>query len=474
MSSFEQRFRPPILGNAWARDLLGLGLLMALMLVLLPISTSPGRYPSHLAGQLLSTYLLVALGFTLALRRGAIDLSVWALSGMGGVAAAMAIHAGVAPLWAMAAGIGLGLLVGAFNGLTVALVRLPSIAVSLAMAAGTGWLVAWVAIPAGMKPLWAVLAAVGAGLLAGAINALLVRSRHLPSFIVTLVVAFVAVWGAQKITHGWAAAAPPRGEFLKDRAIHVPSSVFDAWHFSSQVAEEEGGKAPGAAQGGEAAQTPWLPLSLTRMVLVAGVYILTMVVLMVASNAAKRGVNVSEAWQLFAALCASGALAAAGGTFWMLDQSSAPIPTRPVDDLRVPVAAVLAGAALFGGRGRTLLAMICLPSALMLATLWRQEAWDFYFYGYELQMILLLGMILMVHRAIDQVLSVRSTGRWLALASMAMTASGILILGQANSLADHVARRLFYVFSLGIWLVGTMLLVVSRVLASRGPAPART
>ena len=122
----------------WARDLAGVGLLILMALVLVPaLRTDSERYLVDVAGQLGSIYLLVSLGFLLALRCGAIDLSVWAASFLGGLVAARLINGGAPTAWALAAGTGAGMLLGAINGLLVAYGRLPSVLVTLVTAGVT-------------------------------------------------------------------------------------------------------------------------------------------------------------------------------------------------------------------------------------------------------------------------------------------------------------------------------------------------
>ena len=99
---------------------------------------------SRMLGQLTSFYLLPAMGFWLTLRRGAVDLSVWAVAGLGGLLAAILINAGVPVAGAFALAVGAGLAVGAVNGLVAARTRLSSPAFTLIVAAiivaGAGYL----------------------------------------------------------------------------------------------------------------------------------------------------------------------------------------------------------------------------------------------------------------------------------------------------------------------------------------------
>ena len=62
---------------------------------------------------------IASLGATLVIISGGIDLSSGSVIAMGGVATALGLRAGVPPLWAALAGVGAGLLCGLANGLVI-------------------------------------------------------------------------------------------------------------------------------------------------------------------------------------------------------------------------------------------------------------------------------------------------------------------------------------------------------------------
>ncbi|MBL7219651.1 MAG: hypothetical protein ISS69_06035 [Phycisphaerae bacterium] len=126
-------------------------LLLALFLALLPVwwvdaslvsnlgngdFSDFGDVIEHFSRRLLSFWLLPAMGFMLALRCGAIDLSVWATAGLGGVVSAVAIGAGLNPVVAIFAGISAGAVCGLINGTLVASLRLPCPIISALTAFG--------------------------------------------------------------------------------------------------------------------------------------------------------------------------------------------------------------------------------------------------------------------------------------------------------------------------------------------------
>jgi len=126
-------------------------MLVALFLALLPVwwvdgilvsSLGSGDFSDfgdvieHLSLLLLSFWLLPAMGFMLALRCGAVDLSVWAIAGLGGVVSALVLGAGLPPAVAILAGIAAGAICGLINGILVAGLRLPCPIISGLMAFG--------------------------------------------------------------------------------------------------------------------------------------------------------------------------------------------------------------------------------------------------------------------------------------------------------------------------------------------------
>jgi len=140
----------PTPGEVICRHWLGLVLIGVLSVMLLPAwgldasffsvdasgqHAEAGDTFARTLGQLASFHLLVAMAFWVALRRGAVDLSVWAVSGLGGLVSASLINAGLPVGSALALAVGAGLAVGAVNGLVTAWTRLSSPAFTLIVAA---------------------------------------------------------------------------------------------------------------------------------------------------------------------------------------------------------------------------------------------------------------------------------------------------------------------------------------------------
>lgn len=378
----EDKLRPPLPADPWSRDVLSIALLLILASVLLPAwHIARDNFLPMVAANMASILVLPALGFLLVLRCGAIDLSVWVVSGIGGMVAASLISRGCGVPLGFAAGLAAGLGIGLAN---AALVALPG----------------------------------------------------LPSPVVTLATGMAGVWIA--------------GSMLPGRDVQIPDWVFSgvvAWHSA--------------------------PLLAARVLAVAIVYASALAGLMAVDVAVWRGVVFPRRVCLFAALAASGLLSAAGGVFWLFENTRAPVPTRLIDDLRIPAAAILAGGLFLGRKGRELLAGMNLPAALLICTIWRQEAWHLPApgYGLALQMLVLTGMTLGVHLAFGRYLDAAGGGRFLPKVSVLLTVAGIALVGAAANFRAWPWHDAFHGVGVAVWLAG-MPTVIAAMRRERQPATA--
>jgi len=382
--SLEQRIRPKPPANPWLGDLLGAALVILLTGTLLAAwRVDQERYFSNVVGQMFSFHLLPAMGFALALRRGAVDLSVWATCALGGVVAGELIGAGCSPTTAFAAALLVGGALGAIHGLLVGFLRLPSIIVT-------------------------VLTGVG----------------------------IVAVLNA----------------FYDGRAVTMGQAALEDWR-----------------------QWLGLPPLVLRILLVSAVWMTALLVAAVIGRAVNRGHHVlRQRSALLLCLCASGAMAALGGAAWLVEHGSAPIPVRLVGDLRVPAAAVLAGAAFFAGNGRTMRVLLCLPATVLAATIWWLEALHLNIAGYAVQSALLVAMCVVTHLAMLHATRIGRRGKVPAAVSVALTAGGMLIMAAAVGAERQAARRLFTTLSIATWAIGAILLVVTQATANARSKRTRT
>ncbi len=128
MISLEEKFSPKPGPRDKFRDYFNAGLLAVLSVLLLPAWLSwGGEFQLDIAGQMASGMLPAAMGFMLALRCGAIDLSIWMVMSETGVLAAVLINAGLDPSVAFLISGLLGLSIGFCNAILVALLKIPSI-----------------------------------------------------------------------------------------------------------------------------------------------------------------------------------------------------------------------------------------------------------------------------------------------------------------------------------------------------------
>ena len=389
VSRLEEKLRPRPVSVCWPQDLLGLGLLIVLAAVLVPawsegvsiaapepgLSETPPDYTGQLiylanvAGQLASFYLLPALGFALALRCGAVDLSVWAVAGLGGLVAAAAINGGMATPLAFLLAVAVGLGVGCLNGVLVAAVRLPSVAVSLLLGGALVW---------GMRSTWPT------------------------------------------------------------REIRLGADVFAGLRV-----------------------LPPPPLLTGRMLLILAGYSAAMFLLLggdMAGGAKRLGRRLG----LFVALAGSGALSGFAGACWLIDHSAAPVPRLPVGDLRIPAAALLAGAALLGGKGRTMVVGVAMPVALLVATIWRQHVWNIQIQGYELQTVLLIVMTLGAHKAIGAYLGASKGRRAPQACAVLLTAGGMVVPAACAHLDTLTGLAILHAGGLVMWLAGMAVVFLCR------------
>jgi len=403
MFSLEDKLRPPEIASPGRRDLMGLTMLAALAVVLLPVWTA-GRtreeYMPEAAIVMGSHYLLPALGFLLALRVGAIDLSVWVCAAAGGVMSAATINAGVPVAVAGLAGVVTGLAIGTVNGLLVVFARLPSAAVTLVV---------------GLLVMWAALA--------------VVPQRHLT----------------------------------------VPPGTFDTWRIAHEVEilQDEGdgtGAKPTRVQ-------ELFPLSVTRLLIVVGVFIAVVAGLYGVDLLRRSGGEIPRRWQVLGAMSASGFLAAAGGACWLIEHGQAPAATRPVGDLRVLAAALLAGGLYHAGRTRTLLTLAALPVALLIVTVWRQEVWNLQVEGYALQLAVLAGMTVVTHLAMAAAAGGPRKARAAFAVAAALTAGGLVVLAGSARGGSPEVKHALHVAGVAVWSVGAVVLVIARSVG--GAAAAR-
>jgi hypothetical protein len=366
LPTLEEKLAPRDDGLAPQRDVPVVGLLVLLALVLVP--GWAGR--EYTRRMLLSSEMLLALAFLLALRWGAVDLSVWMVSDLAAALATWLLGHGYPADVAIAASLLTGAAVGALNGLVVARLRGPA-------------------------PL------------------------------VTLVTAVVVMFGLRAaVGHG--------GLSLPDANAPRLLTPFDPTMSAALLA-----------------------------------YVLVLLVLMVLS-VSRVGRDIGRRWGLALALTASGLVSAAGGICWLVDHSSAPVASVPIGELRVPAAAVLAGGALLAGPRRAVLSVLCLLPALLVATVWRQQAAAAWAGGYFLHVGGLLVMAVGCHVMLKSALT--PSARWTAWLWALMAVGGLLLVALTARSDVPGERTLLAAAGGGVFLAAVAGGAASRV-ASRKSSP---
>lgn len=435
---------------AW-RDRAGLVFFVAMAVVVIGslYETLPGPADASLAAfirlisrEMASYYLLPALGMLVALRRGAIDLSVWAVCGFGGLVAAGLINAGVPPLWAMIIAGVVGAAVGLVSGLLTAMVKIPSFIATPAVGAvlvvvmRIGWPGGQVRIHEYAFGNWLVLP-----------NATLLITRML------LVGSVYSVVMAAMMVSGWSLWRRydygQLGKLGISIGVGLGASLLAAVLVSREFAGSRGGSSLGSTM-------------MEGWAWIVGVGAALAGLVRLSLSPVGSGHLSRPGPSLVLAMCVSGSLCAIGGVASLMDQSVAPVIRWPIEDLRIPLAAIIAGGAFWAGSGRSLLAGACLPTALLIAMVWWENGPQFTLGGYELQMVLLGVMVIVTQMALARATSSRF-GDAYCKAAAGLTACGTVVAASAVYYPISVHRGLVAVTAgAGVWLLGTILMMIAR------------
>ena len=290
----------------------------------------------------------------------------------------------------------------------------------------------WMALPVGV--------ACGTGV--GIINALLltrIRSR-LPGFLVTAVVGILVILSMHAFTDASELV-------ISDDALGGWNTFLDRCFRMSQSAEFQGQLIA--------------PLVTLRMLIVSLAWSLTLVVLLVGDiKTAGWPRPFARWWVRPVSLIVSGSLAGVTGIAWLVDHGSTPVPGRLVDGLTIPIAVVLAGSVLLQGRGRTMLAGICLPLSLLLTQLWEQTIWPLSMMGYSIHLLALGALVLLTQLAFVWGLDNTRIGRLLAWVACAMSLIALGIVAATPLVGSLFAARPFLI-SLCVWTAALGLLLTS-------------
>jgi len=233
--------------------------------------------------------------------------------------------------------------------------RLGVIDLSVWVLAGLSALIAGGLLNAGVAPWVATLLTVLAGALVGLLKSQLVRIPGVPAVVVMLAVAVVA----------WVV-----GRMVCPEGLSIGVDTFQPWLMTREVF----------------GTVVTLPLSMTRILLVLGGFLLSMTVCL---GLLTRDAVPIGAFRSAAGLTFAGALIGLAGVCQLLDSHVALAPQEIIGDFRVLAAVVLAGGALFVGPGRDRLVGLLLPVGLLAATLWEFLFADWGRAGYEWEVLVL-------------------------------------------------------------------------------------
>ncbi len=324
---------------------------------------------------------------------------------------------------------------------------------SIFSVAALGGIVSAALINCGVGPAISLAAGLLAGGAIGAINGLLVRLIPVWGFLITGVVGLVLMLAM--------------GLWVSGRGIQIPTDAFESLRISAEI--------PVPQENAEEVilRRLGVPLSVTRRLIVASIYILVLVLLSKSIGSRDGQKTWSRRRKKIIALCVSGTLAGAGGSLWLIDYGYAPTLTRPVGDLGPLAAALMAGAVLYRSPRGGALAMVALVAALVAAIFWQQKVWIYPLAGYNIQLVLLIVMVLVSHGAIGRAAgktSCGSAGRWLA---VAFTCVGLIVACLSATFDGSSLRIVIFWAGLALWFVGAAALGLQEIcslLASQKPS----
>lgn len=142
----------------------------------------------------------------------------------------------------------------------------------------------------------------------------------------------------------------------------------------------------------------------SSMLLAAFAYVLVLVG-MTLTSVTRADNHLPRGWKILLVSCVAAAIAAAAGICSLIDTSTATVPWLPIDELRTPAAAVLAGGAMFAGKRRGAMGAMCLLPALLIATVWLLKTYPIWLGGYYLHVgglvVMAIGSQVLLKRSLD-------------------------------------------------------------------------
>lgn len=314
--------------------------------------------------------------------------------------------------------------------------RYGTIDMSLWANMGLGGVVGASLILAGLSPAWAIGGAIGAGMGVGAINALILARFHIPGLLLTLLTGVACLAGM------WALC--PAGD------MQIPENTFDPW---VAYLVESFGLEP------DKGEQLIAPMATIRMAIVMIGWAGLLVVLLVADIKTAHVPRPFTRWWIRpASLIVSGGLAALSGVAWLIEHGRTPVPTRLIDGVGIPVGVILAGTLLLRGRGRTMLAGISLPVAMLLVHLWKQSIWPWSIQGYSITVVTLGVLVLGAQLAFVCGLDHPRKIRWGSWSACGLLLGGLFVIASTGWQEQLATQPRFFwgsvIASAGLVLLG--------------------
>ena len=122
---------------------------------------------------------------------------------------------------------------------------------------------------------------------------------------------------------------------------------------------------------------------------------------------------------------------------------------------------MLAGAVFLAGPGRTMLCGLLLPACLMLATIWRFQAWYLNLHGWDIQVLALIAMLAVAFLAAATALQAPAGKRKLAAFALVLAILAILLTALSGQFPRHRIRDAINIPAGAMWAIAGIVSIVA-------------